>query len=483
MEDQKASELKTNIITQKAVKGEPHVSEEQTRGNTLSLPTPANINRLNVIRQLDWFDRTFRKLDTGSLRGVVIMWIRMTLGIGILTLPFYIMQYGALTGMLVIAIAATINLLTYRFIFEASFFTDKKNYADLIEELLGTKILRVFRVTFMLDITSTMMIYCIVSWNLFEYILYFFKIGEDQWGEWFININKVQFNENNPTIFKIRGAFLYSVFLITIPLFLKKNLDALQKITIGYLFALFLLVFIILCEVPFFKMGYADEDIDFHFFKAPSFNWIECFFGLCISFYVQPFIFSLRGELLLPSLERTKKIAKISVSIEALTFVVLGFFGYWALGDMYTPNLFILRSPFSGKNQISELIFRCAIAIFFALNTLGLAMYNPSLREYLYPFINIKNERVKYVVVSLLPFFIICTTAFIYPFIINITNFFGVTVYNFNGYIIPLLMKIKILRLQKEPLYKLVLACIALAVFILLGVVGLGLRIFGFIDI
>ena len=103
-----------------------------------------------------------------------------------------------------------------------------------------------------------MMIYCIVSWNLLEYIIYFFGIGEQYWDEWIIDKDRLIFDEMHPTIFKIRGAFFYGIFLLTIPLFLKKNLEALQKVTIGYLFALFLLVGIILCEMPFFSKAYKD---------------------------------------------------------------------------------------------------------------------------------------------------------------------------------------------------------------------------------
>jgi len=76
--------------------------------------------------------RVFRKMETGSMRGVVIMWIRMTLGIGILTLPNYVKEYGLVTGVSFIVVSAIINYLTYNFIFTASFETGKKTYPDLI---------------------------------------------------------------------------------------------------------------------------------------------------------------------------------------------------------------------------------------------------------------------------------------------------------------------------------------------------------------
>ena len=93
------------------------------------------------------------------------------------------------------------------------------------------------------------------------------------------------------------------------------------------------------------------------FFKKPRFDWGENIFGLLIGFYVQPFIFSLRGELLLPTLRRTKKVAKLSVLYECILFVILGFCGYFVFGDKYTPSLFILRAPYEGKNWITEKIF------------------------------------------------------------------------------------------------------------------------------
>lgn len=109
------------------------------------------------------------------------MWIRMTLGIGILTLPKYVMGYGAITGVILIILSALINYWAYVLIFNATFYTGKKSYPLLIKELLGYKIYNIFKVTYMLDVCSTVMIYTIVSWNLFEYCLYFFGMYKKDW--------------------------------------------------------------------------------------------------------------------------------------------------------------------------------------------------------------------------------------------------------------------------------------------------------------
>ena len=204
------------------------------------------------------------------------------------------------------------------------------------------------------------------------------------------------------------------------------------------------MIFWILIELPFFYFSYKNNNIDTetHLFKKFEPSWVKNFFGLLVSYYVQPFVFSLRNELLLPSLRRTKKIAKISVISECALFIIIGFSGYFVLGDKMTPELFIKRKPYDGKSAITEGIYIFLICCFLILNTLGLSMYNTSIRDYLKEFIDFTKDNKKYIMVSLIPFACICGTAAVWPNIEDALTFFGYTVYNFNGYIVPLLMGI-----------------------------------------
>ncbi len=76
-------------------------------------------------------------------------------------------------------------------------------------------------------------------------------------------------------------------------------------------------------------------------------------------------------------------------------------------------------------------------------------MYNPSIRRYLSRFIDFEKSKLKYVLVSLIPFFLICSGAAFYPNIMGTLNLFGFTVYNFNGYILPFMMYIATLKREK----------------------------------
>ena len=59
-----------------------------------------------------------------------------------------------------------------------------------------------------------------------------------------------------------------------------------------------------------------------------------------------------------------------------------------------TPDLFIKRKPYDGKSKITEGIYMLLIFCFLCLNTLGLSMYNTSIRDYLKEFTDFsKNYR------------------------------------------------------------------------------------------
>ena len=456
-------------------------SDLQLKKRELSLSDPPQylVEKLNNTRQLNCFSRLFRKFDTGSLRSVVMMWVRMTLGVGILTLPFYLKQYGAVVGILVIVLSGLLNLLSFHFIFEASEYTGKKTFVSIVDECLGSKVRKVFAVSYLLDIASCVFIYSIVSWNLLQYIIYFFGIGKEHWEDWFLDINTLQFNEMNPTVTLIRCCFFYGIFILTIPLFLKRNLESLNILTVAYLFGLFLLIFIMLIEVPFFRKAYENVDIEFNWFKAPNYNWIECFFGVSLSYYVQTFVFSLRSELLLPTLKRTKKVASISTLCEIAIFIVIGFFGYYSLGDKFTPSLFILRKPYPNKSEISEYIFRTTVSVFFVLNVLGLAMFHQSLRDELYPYIKMKNERLKFILLSLGPYFLLITLAFAYPYVISYLNISAYSINNFNGYILPILMKIEINKRRKTNSFVNIFLWLLVVLLTVLGVSAVVLKALG----
>lgn len=68
-------------------------------------------------------------------------------------------------------------------------------------------------------------------------------------------------------------------------------------------------------------------------------------------------------------------------------------------------------------------------------------IFNPSTRDYLLDFINIKKRKNYFILFSILPIIFVCLVSFAYPYVTDILDYFGVTIFSYDAYIIPLLMK------------------------------------------
>jgi amino acid permease len=123
-------------------------------------------------------------------------------------------------------------------------------------------------------------------------------------------------------------------------------MDSLNFITMIYLGTLILLViYIFILLLPYynkFTREFPDTYETGHWIKEPTKSWPEGALVLFIGFYVQPFVFSLRNELAVPTLRRLKKATKLALSFELVIFALISFLGYYVFGDEFTTEVFII---------------------------------------------------------------------------------------------------------------------------------------------
>ncbi len=401
----------------------------------------------------------------------------MTMGVGVLALPYYLSKFGVLTGMGALILGALMCYLSYRFIFQSSVRTGIKEYSELVEDLLPAFISKTFKFTFMMDYMIVLIVYSVVGWNLFEYLAYYVGLMKK---EWVINEATMQFDEYRWEVFTMRAVYFLVVYLTLIPLFLKESLEKLKNLSMIFLGVMIILIIIIMIEDPFFRSAYKNnQTLEVEYFsKEPTLQWIPFFFSMILFFYVQPFILSLRKEVLDPSFQRLNKISFISVLTELLIYTIFGVASYISLGDKYVPSLMIMRAPYPGKNPISEIIFKLGVFLFFLLNTIGISCYNPSIRQYLMKFSKMENKNLEFKILSLAPFAIACIVGTLMPNIITIFGFIGLTVCNFNGFIIPALMKSN-LELRRNGSKAVIYGCYLLAIFYFVcGVAGCVVKVY-----
>ena len=128
------------------------------------------LENLNKIRSLNFFARNFRKMEKGSLRGSVFTFMKLTLGIGFFTLPHYIKDLGILNAFIMIIINGILTYYTFKYIFEASIKTGKNNLQEIIKVLLGDNMYYFSIFTLFIDYFSSILVECIISWNLLQYL-------------------------------------------------------------------------------------------------------------------------------------------------------------------------------------------------------------------------------------------------------------------------------------------------------------------------
>jgi len=451
---------------------EPLIPQEPLQediDSNLSIETKKRTEALEAIRALSWHNRIFRGIQKGSLRGVVIIFIRLCLGAGIFTLPFYVQSYGYVLGGVLIFLAGVLNLFSYYDIIEAADESKSANYFELIKEYLGTKMQAIFKVTYFFDLSATVIAVFVICYNLLQFCMAFLGMVPEGWYE---DRAKGKWSEYHPDVMKVRGAFLIIILGLSVPFLLQKELFYLQKVNYLVLLALVLLIGYILAESPFFWLAYRTKTTT-EAIKDFRTDWFENFFALMLSFYAQPYVFSLKSELTYPTVARMKKTTRITMGLEIIIFLGVGIIGYLALGDKFTPEVLYARQQYEGKSPLSEWVYRGILIFYFACVLVGLAVYNPTIREAIYDLIpSGKDKKGFYTLTSLIPFVLYALVAFAKPRVVFIFNFTGVTVSNFNGFILPAV--IQAVRQKRQGNNKgMILPLTKVVLFIIFG--GLGL--------
>jgi hypothetical protein len=128
--------------------------------------------------------------------------------------------------------------------------------------------------------------------------------------------------------------------------------------------------------------------------------------------------------------------------------------GYFCLGNAFTPELLILRKAYPNKPIWSERIFQILLSVYFAFLILSMPIFNITLRDYVFEEFQVDRNKFNFKLVSLLPFVLSVIVCTLVPQIIIFWNFLSITVYNFNGYMIPIILKMSLQKRQQKSYLK-----------------------------
>lgn len=308
---------------------------------------------------------------------------RMTVGMGICALPFMIGHFGLLTGMIMILLCGGVSYFGYTFYFEAQWDCDKDRIKDIIKHYLPAWVGNVFKVTFILDLYTYLIGGLVIGWNVLNYLLFLFGWYDP---DWVIDPYNLKFNNYHPSLFLLRFVVMNGFFIFLIPLFLRKKLSELRKISFAFVIMLIFLILSIYIQAPFYyqKLHHPvnpSEKTTVSLFKNVwNLGSISFGFSILNSFYAQSQVFKIKNEIKDNSLSNLRKLIKVNIGINYLIYIPFALISYGVWGDQYTPFLIILRKPIDGQ-PILEIIFMFALCVFFVLNFVAISCFNPSLRD------------------------------------------------------------------------------------------------------
>lgn len=78
------------------------------------------------------------------MRRVIILWLKISLGIGVFTLPYYFSKLGWGIGILAVLLTGFINIFSYYNIFKSSVYLKEKTFEGMIVKTLGSKFNKIF---------------------------------------------------------------------------------------------------------------------------------------------------------------------------------------------------------------------------------------------------------------------------------------------------------------------------------------------------
>jgi len=98
----------------------------------------------------NFWNRTFSKLDKGSLRGSIFALCASAIGSGVLSLPFVLKLCGMGLGILFICIGAIAACWSMYLIIDASMIAKVKNYSQLANKAGGLKLERLLQINILI---------------------------------------------------------------------------------------------------------------------------------------------------------------------------------------------------------------------------------------------------------------------------------------------------------------------------------------------
>ena len=330
-----------------------HISKDSSseiislKNNTLN---PENINKTNngldeEVEEIDnrtCFQKTFGKMGPGSMRGCIFNLCILSLGTGCLALPQKVGYMSMLATPIVIFVSGAINYWTLTILGDVARKYKLRKYEDVVSKLFSQQLRIFLSIVMVLNQSGMIILYQVIMYKLLGGVINeIFSLGylnvEDFVAESFWSQKRIKF----------LVCYLITI-VVLFPLCRLKTISRMRYASTFGILSLFLLIFIVFIECPFFynhnvvngnqKINYYDVSPgfgkDLHFFQSIS--------TIIYAFSCHVGVFPVLNSLHNPTRKRVQKVFRRATLLDIVCYIIIGFSGYLSQPE-HTPDLIIER--------------------------------------------------------------------------------------------------------------------------------------------
>lgn len=348
-----------------------------------------------------FFQRTFKKIDQGSIRGSIFTLVATAIGAGCLSIPLAFRNIGIILGPLMLMVTALVSIISLTVLSSAAFKHKVFDYSNLVEKVLGVRA-RIL-------LASIMTLYLLGTLVGYEVMVGIF--GKSVLSSFGLNLG-------NTGSVLVMGVMTLGIMT---PLCLLKDLSSLRHVSIVSALTLIYIAILLIAELPISAQDNDWSEMDYASINTLFFSA----FAYCLyAFVCHGNICQITGELQRPSMRRLFKAIFRATTLLLVLYSIIGTFGY--LGNLDLKTLIIMRPTPSGiSNDWAMVIARCMMLITI---TAAVPLNLPPLRDIVFRQILRTNGQPRFVwhcVVSLGLLYLAFLIAVLFPQILFLFSFLG----------------------------------------------------------
>ena len=305
------------------------------------------------------FQKTFGKMGPGSMRGCIFNLCILSLGTGSLALPQKIGYMSLLVSPIVIFVSGAINYWTLTILGDVARKYKIRKYEEVVSKLFSKKLSTFLGIVMVLNQSGMIILYQVIMYKLLGGVINeFFSLGYSNVEEF---VAESFWSNKN-----IKFLVCYFITItILFPLCRLKTISRMRYASTFGILSLFLLIFIVLLECPFFynhnvvKGGQKINLMDIRPGFGKDMQFLQSISTIIYAFACHVGVFPVLNSLHNPTRKRVQKVFRRATLLDIVCYLIFGFSGYLTQ-PQNTPDLILERDKIFNNDflmTIGQMLF------------------------------------------------------------------------------------------------------------------------------